>query len=211
MESQELGELTFVSPDNLVLRTPAKPVLVEERLLPETQDKIQKMRDFANNIQEREKRRLAGLAAPQLGIPECIIFVRIGKDLVAFINPEITWQSDEKEEFWEGCFSLQSDSGFICGIVSRPYAINVKALTEEGETIERQYFGQEARRILHEMDHLNGKDFVSHITDPDNMHLVKPDEVDDYRRNWANWPRKCSRELYEQIKGSKRIGELENK
>ena len=57
-----------------------------------------------------------------------IILVDIGadghggvSDLRVYVNPEITWMSDEKEEWYEGCFSTDR----VCGIVNNPKKIKI--------------------------------------------------------------------------------------
>lgn len=158
--------------------------------------------------QDKAKPLLVGLAAPQIGISKRLILIDViadGKgqvgDLRLYINPEIIWQSKEEQEWYEGCFSTSR----VCGIVSRPIKIKIKAYTEEGKQVEEEYSGYTARIFQHEIDHLNGKEFVSHITDDDKLHWVEKEEFVDYRNEggWKNWPNKCSREKWEGIKGIK--------
>lgn len=95
-----------------------------------------------------------GLAAPQLGISQRLLVYRVGPDapLVALVNPEIEWSSDEQEEGEEGCLS-------IVGVnvdVERPIYVRVRAHDELGEPRVVEASGLEARVILHEIDHLDG-------------------------------------------------------
>jgi peptide deformylase len=95
-----------------------------------------------------------GLAAPQLGISQRLLVYRVGPDapLVALVNPEIEWSSDEKEEGEEGCLS-------IVGVnvdVDRPVHVRVRGYDELGETRIVEASGLEARVIQHEIDHLDG-------------------------------------------------------
>jgi len=95
-----------------------------------------------------------GLAAPQLGISQRLLVYRIGPDapLVALVNPEIEWSSDEQEEGEEGCLS-------IVGVnvdVERPVHVRVRAHDELGEPRVVEASGLEARVIQHEIDHLDG-------------------------------------------------------
>ncbi|HYI81350.1 MAG TPA: peptide deformylase [Thermoleophilaceae bacterium] len=95
-----------------------------------------------------------GLAAPQLGISQRLLVYRVGPDapLVALVNPEIEWSSDEQEEGEEGCLS-------IVGVnvdVDRPVHVRVRGYDELGEARVVEASGLEARVIQHEIDHLDG-------------------------------------------------------
>ena len=72
------------------------------------------------------------------------------------INPEITWMSEEQNEWYEGCFSTSR----VCGIVSRPDKVKIKAYSEEGKIVEEEYSGYTARIFQHEIDHLDGILFI---------------------------------------------------
>lgn len=157
---------------------------------------------------------MVGLSAPQIGISQRVILVDTianGKGKVGnirvFINPEIVWQSEEEEEWYEGCYStkcqVEGVDGGVCGIVSRPINIKIGAQDADGKTVEEKLSGYTARIFQHETDHLNGMEFVSHITDLDKLHLVRDDEFPIYRNKeaWRNWPRKCSWEFWKKLKG----------
>lgn len=95
-----------------------------------------------------------GLAAPQLGISQRLLVYRVGPDapLIALVNPEIEWSSDDEEEGEEGCLS-------IVGVnvdVERPVHVRVRAFDELGELRIVEASGLEARVIQHEIDHLDG-------------------------------------------------------
>jgi peptide deformylase len=104
-----------------------------------------------------------GLAASQVDVHEQLILVDISetKDtLRVFINPEITWASDEKQVYDEGCLSVP---GIYDG-VERPARIKVRALDRKGEPFELEADGLLAVCIQHEMDHLLGKVFVQYLS-----------------------------------------------
>jgi peptide deformylase len=95
-----------------------------------------------------------GLAAPQLGISQRLLVYRIGSDapLIALVNPELEWRSDDSEIFEEGCLSIPS----VAVDVERPIHVRVRAKDERGEDRVVEASGLEARVIQHEMDHLDG-------------------------------------------------------
>ena len=196
----------FVRLDDPILVHLAEVIPPEEINSKEVQDTIEQMLDIAYGKRDRTKAILVGLAAPQVGISKRIIIVDVladGKgttgDARVYINPEIIFSSQEKEEWYEGCWSTDK----VTGIVSRPKTIKIKAYTQDGEMVEEEYHGYTARIFQHEIDHLNGKEFVTHITNPNNLHWVEADQWVTYRNNeaWRNWPNKCSWERWKKIKG----------
>ncbi len=104
-----------------------------------------------------------GLAASQVDVHEQLILVDTSDtkdDLKVFINPEITWSSDEKQVYDEGCLSVP---GIYDG-VERPARIKVRALDLQGKPFELEADGLLAVCIQHEMDHLLGKVFVQYLS-----------------------------------------------
>ncbi len=105
-----------------------------------------------------------GLAAPQIGIAKriAVIDLSVAEDpaqKIVLINPEII----RKEEFQtgeEGCLSLP---GFR-EQVTRPKIVTVRAQNIKGEPFEMT--GEEllARAFAHEIDHLNGRLYISHVS-----------------------------------------------
>jgi peptide deformylase len=95
-----------------------------------------------------------GLAAPQVGLSQRLLVYRVGQDapLIALVNPEIEWTSDEEEGLEEGCLSIPG----ITVDVERPVHVRVKAQDETGAERLVEASGLEARVIQHEIDHLDG-------------------------------------------------------
>ncbi len=199
----------FVPPHSPILIQVAEPIDLKEIGSQTLNDNIDKMLKVAfGEQQDGGKPLLVGLAAPQIGISKRIILVDViadgkGKvgDLRLYINPEIIWASEEQNEWYEGCFSTSR----VCGIVSRPTRIKIRAYTRDGTVVEEEYVGYTARIFQHEIDHLNGKEFVTHISKDENIHWVEKDEFPQYRNQegWRDWPHKCSREKWERIKSGK--------
>ena len=104
-----------------------------------------------------------GLAATQINIHQRIVVIDVsetGDQPQVFINPEIIILDGPDHEYEEGCLSVP---GFH-ETVSRPEKIIVKALDRDGNPFELQPEGLLAVCIQHEVDHLNGKLFVDHIS-----------------------------------------------
>ena len=95
-----------------------------------------------------------GLAAPQLGLSQRVLVYRLGADapLIALVNPEIEWTSDDRETLEEGCLSILA----VQVDVDRPVHVRVRAVDEAGAGRLVEASGLEARVIQHEIDHLDG-------------------------------------------------------
>lgn len=203
----------MVDPSDPILRKVAEEIPSSSISSKITQDIIEQLLRLAYGEQtDRKKPVLVGLAAPQAGISKRIILVDIGADghggvsnLQVFINPQVISTSQEKEEWYEGCYSTSN----VCGIVARPKKIRVAAFDRNGNKLDQEYSGYTARIFLHEIDHLDGKEFITHITDDTKLHWVEDDEFPQYRDHeaWRTWPKKCPRERWEQIKSGKSISE----
>ena len=104
-----------------------------------------------------------GLAAPQIGVALrlAVIDLTIGKqggDLIVLINPEFV-ERDGMQLEEEGCLSVP---GFNA-TVPRPARVVVRAQDRSGETRTIEGTGLLARALQHEIDHLDGRLFLSRI------------------------------------------------
>lgn len=109
-----------------------------------------------------------GLAAPQIGVNSRMLVMDCAKreedagkpEPMVLINPEITQSSAEFEEYEEGCLSIPD----IYAMVTRPTAVRVSYLNEDGDPQERDFEGIWAVCVQHEIDHLNGKLFIDYLS-----------------------------------------------
>jgi peptide deformylase len=114
-----------------------------------------------------------GLAAIQVGVPRRVIAIDVVaketeeeegveplRDPVFLINPEIVWRSDEPSIYEEGCLSIPE----YYAEVERPDRIRYKYFDREGKPQEREADGLLATVVQHEVDHLDGKLFIDHIS-----------------------------------------------
>jgi peptide deformylase len=112
-----------------------------------------------------------GLAAPQIGVDlQLVIFGFEHSERypdapavprTILLNPQITPQSDDMEEGWEGCLSVPG----MRGVVERHAQIRYTGFDPAGASIERMADGFHARVVQHECDHLIGRLYPSRITD----------------------------------------------
>jgi peptide deformylase len=77
-----------------------------------------------------------------------------------YVNPEITWASDELFQYEEGCLSVPD----VYDAVERPARVRLRYMNYAGETVEEEAEGLYAVCIQHEMDHLEGVLFIDHLS-----------------------------------------------
>lgn len=100
-----------------------------------------------------------GLAAPQIGRSERLCVVEVGDVAVAMFNPEIVAR-EGKIKWEEGCLSIPE----VFGWVERSAYVKVRAMGLDGEMFEIEGRELLAVCIQHELDHLDGKLFIDHLS-----------------------------------------------
>lgn len=103
-----------------------------------------------------------GLAATQVDVHKQVIVIDISEDktgLITLINPRIV-ECDGEQVYEEGCLSVPG----IYEKVTRSEHIRVITLSLDGAEHEIEAHGLLAVCIQHEMDHLQGKVFVDHLS-----------------------------------------------
>ena len=128
-----------------------------------------------------------GLAAPQIneGIRLAIIELPegatrygevSGQPLTVCINPTIEVLDESAEGYWEGCLSVPGLRGFV----ERPQKIRVEYTDLRGDQHDITAEGFLATVFQHEFDHLDGRLYVDHITDPSRFAFEE-----EYARYWS--------------------------
>jgi peptide deformylase len=103
-----------------------------------------------------------GLAATQVDVHKRVIVIDVSEtrdDLQVFVNPEIV-AAEGEAECEEGCLSVP---GYY-DKVTRAARVRVRALNEHGTPFELQAEGLLAVCVQHEIEHLEGKVFVDHLS-----------------------------------------------
>lgn len=103
-----------------------------------------------------------GLAAPQVAVQQRVIVVDVSESKdqpIALINPEII-RSAGQITWEEGCLSIPG----VYGKVTRPSDILVRGMDRDGKLVEFEANDLLAVCLQHEIDHLNGKLFVDHMS-----------------------------------------------
>jgi peptide deformylase len=108
-----------------------------------------------NMIDSMEAADGIGLAAPQIGILQRVIVVKVEDDLRILINPSVIVKEGEALAE-EGCLSVPGRTG----IVKRAEKATIEGVNENSEEVKYKLEGLKARAFLHEIDHLDGTLFV---------------------------------------------------
>lgn len=106
-----------------------------------------------------------GLAAIQVGVPKRAIVVDVHAPddppaPLKLVNPEILWSSPERMVYEEGCLSFPE----YFADVERAAEVRVRYLDEAGEAREIEAAETLAVCLQHEVDHLDGKLFIDHLS-----------------------------------------------
>ena len=138
------------------LRIKAKPVeIFDDELKTLTDDMFETMHSV-NGI---------GLAATQIGVAKQVAVIDISPEKnepLVIVNPEIQILDPSKtEDYDEGCLSVP---GFFEKI-SRPSDIKLTYQDLNGKKQEIKPEGLLTKVVQHELDHLNGRLFVDHISE----------------------------------------------
>ena len=103
-----------------------------------------------------------GLAATQVDVHKQVIVVDVSErhdSLVVLVNPEIVEATGESD-IEEGCLSVPG----IYELVQRAERVKVRAYDQNAKAFTLEAQGLLAVCIQHEMDHLQGKVFVEHLS-----------------------------------------------
>lgn len=159
--------------DDPMLRKKSKRVKDFGKALQTLIDDMVETMEAANGI---------GLAAPQIGVLEQVIIVRLPEDeedpqsgkLFALCNPQIV-RAEGEEESEEGCLCLP---GYV-GDVKRATSVTVRAQNRRGKKVRIKAEGLLARVFQHEIDHLNGVLFIDRVESPDKIRRIVPPEEEE--------------------------------
>lgn len=136
------------------LHRPAEPVAA----ITETVQMI-----WDDMIQTMDAMPGVGLAAPQIGIMQRLAVVDASDkrgQAIRMANPEVLHASVQLRDHEEASPNLPGVSARI----ERPRAVTVRFLNEQGEVEDRDFVGLWATSVQHQIDHLNGKVYVDHLS-----------------------------------------------
>ena len=142
---------------DLVLREKCTPV---NEITPELRARMDEM------VKMMREQQGVGLAAPQVGdLRRFLVMLDPDTETVyKMINPRIVEFSDEKCTMDEGCLSVLGPDGMpVFARVTRPAAVKVQWMDENGESMSAEMSGYPARIVQHEADHLDGVLFIDYL------------------------------------------------
>ncbi len=129
---------------------------------PVLKSKASPVREFGPQLRAEIERMVAimrdamgvGLAATQVGILRRLLVFQAGPDSepTALVNPEVEWLSGDAVVAEEGCLSLPQ----VSMDVERSLHARFSGLDADGEPVQIEASGLEARVLQHEIDHLDG-------------------------------------------------------
>ena len=144
----------FLPYDDRRLHTPAQPVgAVTETVRMIWDDMIDTMEAMPG----------VGLAAPQIGIMLRLAVVDASDkrgQAVRMANPEVLHASVQTRDHEEASPNLPG----VSAQVSRPRAVTVRFLNDQGQVEDRDFVGLWAVSVQHQIDHLDGRLYVDHLS-----------------------------------------------
>ncbi|TQS70260.1 peptide deformylase [Rhodobacteraceae bacterium] len=149
-----MGARAFIPFDDKRLRTPATEV-------PEITETVRMIWD--DMIDTMEAMPGVGLAAPQIGIMMRLAVVDASDKrdgVVRMANPEVLHASVKLRKHDEASPNLPG----VWAPIARPRAVTVRFLNDQNDWEERDFVGLWATSVQHQIDHLNGKTYVDHLT-----------------------------------------------
>lgn len=106
-----------------------------------------------------------GLAAPQIGLLKRLLVMDCAKEAegtpepMVLVNPAVTWESDDKNVYEEGCLSIPGQYAEV----ERPKMVRVSWQDVEGKSHEQEFDALWATCVQHEIDHLDGVLFIDYL------------------------------------------------
>lgn len=144
----------FVPYPDKRLRTPAEPVA-------EVNETVRMIWD--DMIETMDAMPGVGLAAPQIGIMLRLAVVDASDkrgQAVKMANPEVLHASVQMRRHDEASPNLPG----VSAVIERPRAVTVRFLNEDGQIEDRDFVGLWATSVQHQIDHLNGKVYIDHLS-----------------------------------------------
>jgi peptide deformylase len=163
-------KLPIVIYGNPILRKRCEPIeVITDEIRQLVYDMVETM-DANNGL---------GIAAPQVGRAIRLFVLRNYVELpdgqltlsapIVYINPKITFHSEDTLIDVEGCLSIPG----IHENVERPARIKIQAIDLNGDPFEEEYEGYNARSRMHENDHINGVLFIDRL-DKETSKAIEP-------------------------------------
>ena len=136
------------------LRTPAEKVS-------EITDEVREI--WEDMIETMDAMPGVGLAAPQIGVMLQLAVVDASDTRtkrIRMANPQVLEASAKMNDYQEASPNLPG----VSAKVTRPRAVSVRYLDENGTITRREFVGLEATSVQHQIDHLAGRMYFDNIS-----------------------------------------------
>lgn len=136
------------------LRMPAADV-------PAITDKVREI--WADMIDTMDAMPGYGLAALQIGVPSRLAVVDCSEkrgQAIRMANPVVLHASGQFRDHDEASPNLP----FVSAVISRPRAVTVRFLNDQGLIEDRDFVDLWATSVQHQIDHLAGKMYFDHLS-----------------------------------------------
>ncbi len=149
-----------------IITLPDRTLRVKSAAVERIDDELRKFMD--SMLEAMYEAPGIGLAAIQVGVPRRVVTVDVATredeeakpNPLFLVNPEILWRSDEVAVAEEGCLSIPE----YFAEVERPASVRVAYLDRNGKPHEIEAEGVLAVCLQHEIDHLDGRLFIDHLS-----------------------------------------------
>jgi peptide deformylase len=88
----------------------------------------------------------------QIGEPKRLIYIELEGRAYCLRNPEYEWQSEEKFQLWDDCFSFPN----LLVRLERSAVVRIRYWNEADEVERIEARGAFSELLQHEIDHLDG-------------------------------------------------------
>ena len=140
---------------------PDKRLRTQAADVPEITDDIRAI--WQDMIETMDAMPGVGLAAPQIGIMMRLAVVDASAERtkrIRLANPEVLESSAKPNIYEEASPNLPGVSAKI----TRPLAVSVRYLNEDGVISRREFVGLEATSVQHQIDHLAGQMYFDRLS-----------------------------------------------
>ena len=143
----------IIYPNNLLFKKSVEVSAITDKTKETINDMIKVLNQFGG----------AGLSAVQIGKLKRIVVISCGKyedAPLVLINPEIKHLSKEKDIFYEGCLSFPG----VFDEIERSVSATIKYKDLDFKQQEIILSNEESECVQHEIEHLDGKIFLDHLS-----------------------------------------------
>jgi peptide deformylase len=93
-----------------------------------------------------------GISAIQIGVPKRLIYIELEGRPYRLRNPEYEYQSEERFELWDDCFSFPN----LLVRLERSVSVRIRYQNDSGDMVRLDASDAFSELLQHEIDHLDG-------------------------------------------------------